>query len=55
MLCFNEFNPMTMPRFWSFQFLFCSFPAFLFILIATNQTAQIEKIEKYNFTFRGNI
>lgn len=43
-----------MPRFWSFQFLFCSFPAFLFILIATNQTAQIEKIEKYGYFWGDN-
>jgi uncharacterized membrane-anchored protein YhcB (DUF1043 family) len=44
-MCFNKFSPMSHPRFWSFQFMFCLLPSFIFMMVTINQEAQMKKVD----------
>jgi len=53
-LCFNRFSPMQHPRFWGFQMLFCTLPSVIFILITSNEEAQISKIDSLQDQFAAD-
>jgi len=54
-MCFNRFSPMQHPRFWGFQVLFCTLPSVIFIFIASNQEAQIKKLDSQEKEFKSKV
>ena len=44
-VCFNRFSPISHMRFWSFQILFISIPAFVFYVFAGKQVDSVHRLE----------